>query len=277
MFAAPDPLNHPDIRSAGWLPPSLPPASCLDCGASIDGTHGRRERCRPCAKQRKLNRKQTDEYKAQQREYASRVRQTEEFQSYIRAYRQRPEVKDRDRERSRKQGQTEERREYVRLYMQRPEVKAAMRERNRVRNQRPDVKLKAKEKQQTLEYKAHRKRYGREYQQRPEVKERRREWSVVYGQLPHVKDKARERTRLRKPWADTVTAEAVSAMLESQRGRCASCKTGIRDGYHMDHIMPLARGGPSTLENLQLLCAPCNWSKNAKDPYEFAMERGRLF
>ena len=251
--------------------------TCPDCGASLVGEHGRRKRCRPCAKAHKLKRKQTDAYRAQQREYMSRIRQTAEFQSYIRAYRQRPQTKERERERSRRIRETEERKTYERQYLQRPEVKAAMRERSRVRNQRPDVRQRERKKQQTPEYKARAKVYGRAYRQRPDIKERRRKWAQEYGQKPEVKKRARERRRLRKPWDATVTAGSVAALLERQGGRCAACRTDIRSGYHMDHVEPLLRGGPSSLANLQLLCPPCNHSKNAKDPYEFANERGWLF
>ena len=44
----------------------------------------------------------------------------------------------------------------------------------------------------------------------------------------------------------------------------------------MDHVIPLAKGGASTLENLQLTCPSCNMSKGMKLPHEFAMELGLL-
>lgn len=31
----------------------------------------------------------------------------------------------------------------------------------------------------------------------------------------------------------------------------------------MDHIIPWSKGGPTTLENLQLLCGPCDVAKGA--------------
>ena len=37
---------------------------------------------------------------------------------------------------------------------------------------------------------------------------------------------------------------------------CANC--GADDNLVLDHVLPIAKGGRSTLDNLQLLCAACN-------------------
>jgi 5-methylcytosine-specific restriction endonuclease McrA len=36
-------------------------------------------------------------------------------------------------------------------------------------------------------------------------------------------------------------------------------------GLHVDHILPFSKGGPTILENLQLLCVACNLSKGNHD------------
>ena len=62
-----------------------------------------------------------------------------------------------------------------------------------------------------------------------------------------------------------------------QRGRCAcGCKKPLGNDYHLDHIMPLALGGPNTDNNIQLLSAICNRKKSAKHPIEFMQKRGFL-
>ncbi len=54
---------------------------------------------------------------------------------------------------------------------------------------------------------------------------------------------------------------------ERSGGLCQECdKTVDRGEIHFDHFVPFSRGGPSTVENLRVLCAPCNLSKGAKMP-----------
>jgi 5-methylcytosine-specific restriction endonuclease McrA len=62
----------------------------------------------------------------------------------------------------------------------------------------------------------------------------------------------------------------------AQQGRCACCKRKLGDAYDMDHIVPLARGGTNTDENIQLLTSRCNRQKGAKHPVEFMQSRGLL-
>ena len=72
------------------------------------------------------------------------------------------------------------------------------------------------------------------------------------------------------------TAADVQRIFDAQRGKCAHCLTGIKAGYHVDHIQPISRGGSNWPRNLQLLCAPCNQRKHAADPIDFARREGRL-
>ena len=61
-----------------------------------------------------------------------------------------------------------------------------------------------------------------------------------------------------------------------QRGKCACCGLPLGDNFHMDHIMPLALGGPNTDDNMQLLRQRCNNQKHSKHPVDFMQSRGFL-
>lgn len=61
-----------------------------------------------------------------------------------------------------------------------------------------------------------------------------------------------------------------------QRWRCCICRKGIKSKYHVDHIVPLARGGKHEPSNLQLLCPSCNVRKSAKDPIDYMQQVGFL-
>jgi 5-methylcytosine-specific restriction endonuclease McrA len=51
------------------------------------------------------------------------------------------------------------------------------------------------------------------------------------------------------------------AVWERDRGRCRECGSGFDLQY--DHVIPVALGGGSSVENLQLLCGDCNRAKGA--------------
>lgn len=46
---------------------------------------------------------------------------------------------------------------------------------------------------------------------------------------------------------------------------------------HIDHYVPLSKGGRHIIENLVVSCPKCNLSKGAKDPYHYANIKGKLF
>lgn len=72
------------------------------------------------------------------------------------------------------------------------------------------------------------------------------------------------------------TAQQISALHQRQRERCACCRVSISQQYHIDHIIPLCRNGSNGIQNIQLLCPQCNWSKGGKDPIDFMQELGFL-
>ena len=56
-------------------------------------------------------------------------------------------------------------------------------------------------------------------------------------------------------------------LYKKQMGRCALCQEHQRNPKNMalDHIVPRAKGGASSLDNLQLACRACNEEKGDRD------------
>ena len=76
-------------------------------------------------------------------------------------------------------------------------------------------------------------------------------FSVPEGPLPY------EQTT-REPIPERIRTE----VWRRDVGRCVKC--GSRENLQFDHIIPVSKGGATTIHNLQLLCKSCNLSKSAK-------------
>lgn len=75
---------------------------------------------------------------------------------------------------------------------------------------------------------------------------------------------------------DQYTADDITEIFKLQKGKCANCRKSISGKYHIDHKIPVAKGGSNHRHNIELLCPSCNLKKSAKWPHEFAQENGRL-
>ncbi len=64
----------------------------------------------------------------------------------------------------------------------------------------------------------------------------------------------------------------VVALLKTYGRVCFYCCEKIKK-FHLDHFIPLARGGTNWPDNLVIACRPCNLSKGAKLPWEWMPER----
>lgn len=76
-------------------------------------------------------------------------------------------------------------------------------------------------------------------------------------------DKAAKRRALR----GGATVEIVSRHIVYQRdaGRCHLCGKKVpKRGWHLDHLIPLARGGEHSYRNVAVSCPKCNTSKGTK-------------
>jgi 5-methylcytosine-specific restriction endonuclease McrA len=56
----------------------------------------------------------------------------------------------------------------------------------------------------------------------------------------------------------------IETLYLKQNGICAYCDEKLKDTFHIDHIIPLSRGGSNWPDNLALSCPRCNLSKGTK-------------
>jgi 5-methylcytosine-specific restriction endonuclease McrA len=63
------------------------------------------------------------------------------------------------------------------------------------------------------------------------------------------------------PRREALPRELRYAVWERDGGRCVECGSAFELQY--DHVIPVALGGATSAENLQLLCGDCNRAKGA--------------
>lgn len=91
---------------------------------------------------------------------------------------------------------------------------------------------------------------------------------------PWVKVKQHER-RVALKEGGSFTKSDIDLMLLDQDFKCVYCKADLNSvGYHIDHIIPVSKGGSNYPENLQCLCPRCNLRKSAKMPEDYEREIG---
>jgi hypothetical protein len=61
------------------------------------------------------------------------------------------------------------------------------------------------------------------------------------------------------PRREPIPRELRLAVWQRDGGRCVECDSDFDLQY--DHVIPFSMGGATSVENLQLLCAPCNRAK----------------
>lgn len=90
------------------------------------------------------------------------------------------------------------------------------------------------------------------------------------------RQKSRDRRALEHRADGSHTSTDIEWLLSAQKYKCAYCKTSVRKARHVDHVVPLSKGGRNDKGNLQILCPDCNLRKQAQDPIVFANKIGLL-
>src|SRR5258708_3846856 len=92
----------------------------------------------------------------------------------------------------------------------------------------------------------------------------------------HNKRAAWARRRVRIFNAEgTHTSHDIKRQYNAQKGRCYWCGKKTK-AYHVDHVIPLSRGGSNGPENIVIACPTCNTKRQNKLPHEWEGNNGKL-
>jgi hypothetical protein len=156
---------------------------------------------------------------------------------------------------------------------QRPDVK----EKLRAHRQKPEIRDRQRQHEQKPEAKERRRNYMREKRKDPEFLERSRQYRLEYEKRPETRIVNNAKTHRRRArilaTGGTYTKEDIELLYKSQKGKCWWCGKKVGEKYHVDHRIPLVKGGTNHPRNLVISCPFCNQSKHDKLPHEW---RGRL-
>lgn len=184
------------------------------------------------------------------------------------------------------------RREYIKQY----EKDNAEKIRKRMREYR--LKNKEKLREQMKKYREANKEDYIEYQKtykvenKEKIRAKRREYYLnnknlfqemlqIYrktekGKMAYKNSNNKRRAKIKE---GSIKTEDLQLLIENSK-TCYWCNSKLnkkeKAGFHLDHYVPLAKGGTHTIDNIVISCPDCNLRKNAKDPYEFALTKGKL-
>lgn len=69
-----------------------------------------------------------------------------------------------------------------------------------------------------------------------------------------------------------ITKDVINIVVQSHNGNCFYCGKHVGQNGHIDHFIPLSRGGTNLVSNLRLSCKKCNSAKKDKMPEEFIIQ-----
>lgn len=99
------------------------------------------------------------------------------------------------------------------------------------------------------------------------VKERRRAYHLRYP-YKTVEQARRRRASIRGVYGEFTRADELQ-QYQNQAGLCWWCGEHVGSNYHVDHYIPIARGGDNTADNIVIACPMCNSSRRDLLPEEW--------
>lgn len=107
----------------------------------------------------------------------------------------------------------------------------------------------------------------REWSQKAVAHLRRSELQPVVNSVDNARATIRL-VRLGEPVREYIPPALRKEVYRRDKGKCQRCGVSVlASEAEVDHLVAVSRGGPSTLDNLRILCRPCNREKASALPY----------
>lgn len=103
-----------------------------------------------------------------------------------------------------------------------------------------------------------------------------REWQIANPDLVRAY-KQTTKAKRKSSFDGGISGAELLKWKNAQPKVCHWCDKKCEQGFHIDHYVPLSRGGLHEVKNLVISCKTCNLQKHAKDPLDFARQVGKLF
>lgn len=98
-------------------------------------------------------------------------------------------------------------------------------------------------------------------------------WQTPIGKACMKNANHKRRTVIKE--GDVTTTQILN--LQNSASCCYWCGCKLKGKkVHIDHYIPISKGGKHIISNLVIACSGCNQSKRDKDPAEFAKSIGKL-
>ena len=126
-------------------------------------------------------------------------------------------------------------------------------------------------------YKDPKKKYEKvlDYQRRTGLIKKYKPYNPNYYSSEISKEKKRARDlkrRVLKKNADLdyeITYSDIEYLKNKYNNKCVYCGKDCSNLYHIEHKIPLSKGGTNRIDNLAISCPTCNYKKNDKTDLEF--------
>ena len=103
----------------------------------------------------------------------------------------------------------------------------------------------------------------------PQINSRRKEKRALDPSIE------RNKSAKRRLAVGVLPKDIVERLMIKQGGMCACCGEAMNGKYHLDHIIPVSKGGSNTENNVHLLLPKCNQQKYTLTFEEFLKLRRR--